>query len=67
MPKLKASKTSRRFALTAGAAGDSRSFEISFALIDFTPRPLFFADIPSADGVLSRILAKGEIIFCVIG
>ena len=63
MPKLKANKTSRRFALTAGAAGDSTSFEISFALIDFTPVVLL--KISSFAGrILSRILAKGEIIFC---
>jgi len=68
IPTLKASKTSRRFALTAGAAEDSMSFEIFFSLIDFTSsivafrRYFFFCGEESG-----RILAKGEIIYYGIG
>jgi hypothetical protein len=58
-------KTSRRFALTAGADEDSRSFEASFTLIDSTPRLLFLANISSyAEKNFERILANGENVFC---
>src|SRR5882757_6635476 len=66
MPTPKAIKTSRRFALTAGAAEDSRSFDRSF-LIDFTPA-VVRQNISSGakKESLERILANGEIVFCYV-
>jgi hypothetical protein len=68
MPTPKAIKTSRRFALTAGAVEDSRSFDRSFTLIDFTPtvvlrQKYFFL---CEEGIFERILANGEIVFCYV-
>jgi hypothetical protein len=69
MPTPKAIKTSRRFALTAGAAEDSRSFDRSFTLIDFTPTVVVLRQNISSCAKkesLERILANGEIVFCYV-
>jgi hypothetical protein len=67
MPTPSAIKTSRRFVLAAGAAEDTRSFEASFTLIDFTPGLLFVANISSyAKKNFERILANGDNDYCYV-